>query len=450
MNLAYGAACLKEASFDPFLKDYPAERKTLVDLAEDLKNIKPVICIVNVNPSSELDDLAAIDLIRQRLSDCKIIACAPYLALYELEELSSKVLDSCDAILIAEHPESLVPLAKSLILGRFGDLKIIEGILFKDPATNSKVKTPYPVPGYLDELPLPARDLMNNSLYIRPDSGKPQALIQTGRGCPSSCTFCLTPSLTGKAFCQRSVESLMKEVKNCVNNYGIDQIFFRADTFTINKTWVKNLCQAIISSGLKISWCANSRANIIDDEILAAMKKSGCWLLAFGFESGSSETLKRTQKGITVEQNEAARKKCRKHGIKVQGQYIIGFPWEGKQHIKETFDHIKRMQCDFIDVQILVPYKGTAIYKEMKSKYATLLKNSIGSKIQGGVLGTAFGLTKEDLMRYQRQMLRSAYLSPSSILKRMMSFKSPSEFINYSKYGLNFILNQFFRVQKEE
>jgi len=444
MNLAYGAACLRTNGFEPIIRDYPAERKTLEEFEADIIKLAPDICVTNMNPSSEAQDLTAIQIVRKNFPRGKVVACAPYLALYDSPEVSVEMVKHFDAILIAEHPENLVPLLEALSRNNNEQLKSVEGLLYWDDKTSLLIKTKYPMPGSLENLPLPARDLLNNSLYVRPDNGRPQALIQTGRGCPSNCAFCLVPPLTGKVFTLRPVDSVIEEIRDCLDNHGIEQFFFRADTFSINKTWTMEFCQKIIDSGLKISWCANSRANTVDDDLIVLMRKSGCWLLAFGFESGCPETLRRIRKGNTVADNEKARRICLEHGIKVHGQYIIGFSWEGKEEIEQTFEHIRRMRCDFIDVQILVPYKGTVIYAEMKKECPALMEKALGSKMQGGVSGTAKGLTKADLIKYQRQMLRATYLSLPALLRRVGGIRSFAELKNYTRYGIKFVTNQFF------
>jgi len=442
MNLAYGAACLRREGFEPTIRDYPAERRSLPDLERELGALQPDLCITNLNPSSEREDLRASACIRRCCPSCKIIGYAPYLGICASDEIPDALLDGMDAFLAAEHPESLAPMARALVGGN-DSLRNVAGILYRDPGTGELVRTPTPAPLDLDALPRPARDLLDNGLYLRPDNGRPQALVQTGRGCPFRCRFCLTPAMTGSECSQRSVDSVIEEIEDCVANRHIEQFFFRADTFTLNRKWVLDFAQRIIGKGLRISWCANSRSNCIDEEMAARMRRSGCWLLAFGFESGSPESLERCGKGVTLEDNERARAICKKQGILVHGQYIIGFPWEGARHIEETYAHIKRMRCDFIDVQLLVPYKGTSLYEEMLEAHPELIAEKAGSKIEGGIAGTANGLSKDDLLRYQRKMLRSTYLSPAGIAVKLLRIRSFAELRNYTRYGLKFVLGHF-------
>lgn len=441
MNLAYGASYLRPAGFHPIIRDYPAEGTPRPEFIKDVQKIKPEVCLANLNPSSEADDLWAMRQIRFLFPACKIIAFAPYLALYEPHEIDSKFFPLINAVLTAERMELAVPLARALLAQEPAQLDAIPGIIFKPAGAGRPRKTAGPPPTDFSDPILPARDLLKNQLYVRPDNGRSQALIQAGRGCPFKCKFCLTPKMTGVAYALRPVENLMAEIRECVEKYGITQFFFRADTFTVNKEWSKRFAQAIIDNQFKIAWCANSRSNCFDEELAKLFKRSGCWLLAFGFESGALETLQKCGKGTTVEQNELARKLCRKNGILVHGQYIIGFPWEGEEHLRQTYAHIRRMQCDFVDVQLLVPYVGTDIYNEIKSKYPELLAEKVGSKISGGIKGTAQGVSRDDLLRFQKKILLANYLNIRSIFRLLLRLRSWAELRNYARHGGKFIAN---------
>ena len=114
----------------------------------------------------------------------------------------------------------------------------------------------------LDAQPFPARELMRNELYIRPDTKEPMATIQTARGCPSQCVFCLTPEISGKRVRFRSPQNVLDEMIECYEKHHIRNFFFKADTFTINPAWVKEMCELIIGSRIygKIEFTANSAA----------------------------------------------------------------------------------------------------------------------------------------------------------------------------------------------
>ena len=124
----------------------------------------------------------------------------------------------------------------------------------------------------------------------------------------------------------------------CYEQFGIRNFFFKADTFTINPEWVKEMCELIIQSKLygKIQFTANSRVRPLKKETLELMKKAGCFLVAFGFESGSDEMLQKMRKGATVEENRQAARWCKEVGLPFWGYFVIGFPWETKEDILLT------------------------------------------------------------------------------------------------------------------
>jgi anaerobic magnesium-protoporphyrin IX monomethyl ester cyclase len=110
-------------------------------------------------------------------------------------------------------------------------------------------------------------------------------------------------------------------------------------------------------------WAANSRVRPLAADTLSIMRDAGCWLVAFGFESGSQETLDRIKKGAAVEENLRAAELAREAGLKLYGFYLIGLPWEDRSQLEATRRHILAVDADFIEVHIAVPYYGTELYR---------------------------------------------------------------------------------------
>ena len=321
-------------------------------------------------------------------------------------------------IAIAGEAETTI---NTLILARRNgtDFSKVGGILFRDHLDQIRQTEPEPFWTDLDKIPFPARDLMKNHLYTRPDTGEPQATIQTSRGCPSQCIFCLSPIISGMKLRERSVGNIIAELEECVNRYHIRNFFFRADTFTMNKKSVIELCKEIINRKLNISWVANSRVNTIDEERLAWMKKAGCWLVAFGIESGNDEIQKQIKKGSTQAQAREAVKLCKKIGIKTYGFYLIGFPWETKEMIMDTLQLAKELRCDFSEIHIAVPYEGTEFYK-IAQDLGILTETAVGHNyFSNPAIGTLH-VSKDELINMRKKALRSLYLSPRYITNTLI------------------------------
>ncbi|MBI2556067.1 MAG: radical SAM protein [Planctomycetes bacterium] len=302
----------------------------------------------------------------------------------------------------------------------------VRGILFKNHTGQIIQTEPEPFWTNLDKIPFPARDLMKNHLYTRPDTSEPQATIQTSKGCPSQCIFCLSPIISGMKLRERSVDNVIAELEECVNKYHIRNFFFRADTFTLNKKSVIELCKEIIHRNLDIAWVANSRVNTIDEERLEWMKKAGCWLVALGIESGNDEIQKQIKKGTTRSQAREAVKLCKKLGIKTYSFYLIGFPWETREMIMDTLNLAKELSCDFSEIHIAIPYEGTEFYEI--------------ARFSNPAIGTLH-VTMDELIDMRKKALRSLYINPRYIANTLIHIRSLEEVKNYTRYGVRLLKN---------
>ena len=293
----------------------------------------------------------------------------------------------------------------------------------------------------LDELPFPARDLVNNKLYIRPDTGEPQTTIQSQRGCPARCIYCLVGTVSGYIINFRSPESVVREIEECVNKHNIKNFYFRADTFTWDKDWVIKLCKLIIDKKLDIRWNCNSRVSTIDEERLQWMKKAGCWLIGFGIETGSNEGLRKIKKGTTIEQAEEALRLCKMYKMKTYLFFVIGLPWETKKDVEDTINFAKKLRGDFAEFNMAFPYPGTEFY-QMGIEQGLFKEEDIysgGNQHKSG-LRTLY-LSNEELDSLRTKGEKSLLLSPSYILNTISQIRSPKVFFNYMKYGSKILID---------
>ncbi len=319
-------------------------------------------------------------------------------------------------------------------------LNTIRGILYKE--NDEWVKTDFNSwEVNLDSLTFPDRSLMNNKLYVRPDTGEPQATIATSRGCATACIYCLTPTITGKKVRFRSPENIFKEIEESYFEHNIRNFFFKSDTFTINQKWVLELCGYISNSKLsgKIEWVANSRVNPLEKETLEAMKKAGCWLVAFGFESGSPDTLKKIKKGASLEDNLIATQYAKEVGLKIFGFYLIGLPWENQTHLDETKDMIYKINADFIEIHIATPYYGTELYN-IAIKEGLIDETVLGKDyFNSPTIGTKH-LSANEIAKFKKNLLLWYHLRPGYICRKMIDgIRNPKVLSNYVHFGLKLL-----------
>ncbi len=268
---------------------------------------------------------------------------------------SLEELTSVDYAIRGEVEETIVELLEELQAGRAPvDVK---GIAFR--GDDGVVVTPgRPLLEELGNLPQPRQDLLPLDRYRMPMIDGPFTMVTASRGCPYPCIYCRKMALWGNRVRLRPVDDIMDELL-WLDSLGVHNVVFLSDLFTVSRPQVIELCRRIVEAGLRINWQCNSRVDHIDEEILAWMKRAGCWQIAFGLESGSQEVLDRARKGITVEQIEHAIRLTDRFGIKAWGYFIIGLPGETRETIRKTIGLSKRLPLNLALFHVAVPYPGT-------------------------------------------------------------------------------------------
>jgi hopanoid biosynthesis associated radical SAM protein HpnJ len=193
----------------------------------------------------------------------------------------------------------------------------------------------------------------------------PYLSFYTTRGCPAQCTFCLWPQLlSGHPWRKRSSDRVAREMAK-VKEYwpNLKEVFFDDDTFNIQKARTIELCSKL--KPLKMTWSCTSRVTT-DYETLKAQKEAGCRLLIVGYESGVPQILKNIKKGATVERARDFTRDCKKLGLVVHGDFIIGLPGETPETIQQSIQFAKELDVETIQVSLAHAYPGTELYEFAK------------------------------------------------------------------------------------
>lgn len=432
LDLAYMAATLEAKGVECRIRDYPVQGGSWDELRRDLRAFRPEMLIVSVTSFTINDDLIACRIAREELEAAVLtVAKGAHVAVKAREVVAGE--PSLDVAIRGEYEFIAAGLAVEADPGR------VRGITFRDPASGEIVTTEdRPFVEDLDSIPFPARHLLDNSLYLRPDTGDPQATVQTSRGCPGECIYCLAPVVYGSRIRVRSPGNVVAELAECVERHGIRDFFFRADTFTWNRKWVLDLCRAIVARAMRIRWVCNSRVDTIDAGRLAAMKAAGCHGIAFGIESGSQEILDRMRKGITLEKSRAAVKLCREHGMSTLLYFIMGMPWETADDVRKSVDFALELKGDFVEFHLAIPFPGTELY-EIARRDGLLTGDSLhGYDYARSPLRT-YSLTARELLKLRREAFIKAYLTPRAMLRVaravLRSAHSPRKLMRTLRFG---------------
>ena len=203
--------------------------------------------------------------------------------------------------------------------------------------------------------------------------------MYTSRGCPAMCTFCLWPQThSGHRWRLRSSDDIRDEVKYAIEAFPqMKEIFFDDDTFNYRKERTIELCAKL--KPLNFTWSCTSRVTT-DYDTLKAMKDAGCRLLIVGYESGDAQILKNIKKGATIDMAERFTANCKKLGLLIHGDFIVGLPGETRESIRKTIDFAKKLDNETIQVSIAHPYPGTEFYEYAKKNDLISIGNIVDER----------------------------------------------------------------------
>ena len=298
----------------------------------------------------------------------------------------------------------------------------------------------------LDELPFPAFHLLPQGKYrLHPPFGRqsPAMPIMISRGCPYSCIFC-SKSVFGNKYRNNSPVYVVNQIRLLIEKFGIKEIKFYDDVFTLDKKWVMNICTEMKNQGICAPWTCETRVNLVDNELLRTMKTAGCYMIAYGVESGDQGILTEVGKNVTLKQIVKAFNLTHEAGIGTVGYFMLGTPNETPETINRTIEFAKELNPDFVQFSIATPFPGTELHRLAAEKgclpedwdeyvYADLksVKNS------------AFeisNITRQELGVWNRKAYASFYLRWGYIWKRLKKMGS-TEGIKTNVAGFHLLLD---------
>lgn len=427
-DLMYLAAVAEREGLEAKIADYSQGG----NFEEDLQNFKPDYLVVNVATPTFKSDLSAMTVAKEICPNIITIAKGAAFLTVAFEVMYFQ--KDLDLILFGEPEDTL----KEILQGK--PYSGILGLYYRDDL-RAKFTGSRPFIENLDRLPFPARHLVDNNMYRRPDNNQVQATIKVSRGCPFHCFFCLATPVSGAKVRKRSPENIVEEIRECVNKYGIKNFLFWSDIFNIDKEWVMELCQKIIDSGLDITWSANTRADTADEEMAQKMYEAGCRLVSIGVESGSQEMLDKIGKKITLDDVRLTVKIFKKAGIKIYNYFVIGLPWEDEETVEDTIDFAIELDSDFISFYTATPLPGTRFYEYAKENKLINSDTSFSSAYFYPSVNTHH-LSKDKVFELHKRAIKSFYLRPSYICKMLAKIRSFEEFKNYFKAGMNLLFRK--------
>jgi magnesium-protoporphyrin IX monomethyl ester (oxidative) cyclase len=219
----------------------------------------------------------------------------------------------------------------------------------------------------LDELPPPARHLLDNEAYTFPGLDGPVTTVKSSRGCPYDCSFCGYTLAQGLRFRFRSPENVVAELVELSRRFGLRHVVFRDPIFTTRKDRVHAICEGIVREGLDLAWQCETAVKTLDPPLLKAMAAAGCTHISLGVESGDVGIQKKFC-GNKLNDHDQAQEvfdACRRVGIETRAFCMLGFPGETRAMIETTYDLVERLDPDQVQFCAVTAYPGTPLYEEL-------------------------------------------------------------------------------------
>ena len=376
LGLLYLAAWLDRHGIDNEVFDTTFSRREALEA--ELLQKKPRILALYVNLMTKLNILAILRFVKEQaaLRDTLIVLGGP-----DVTHNAEDYLEAgADLIVIGEGEQTLLDIAQTAAAlpegattGAFFAhipglaLRLDDGSVFKT-AAREKLRD-------LDELPEPARHKIDLRLYLdawKKAHGHAAISLSTQRGCPYTCRWCST-AVYGQSYRRRSPAAVVEEIAGLQKQYDFDLIWFVDDVFTVSHKWLAEFQRELERRAVRVSFECITRADRLNEEVIAILKACGCFRVWIGAESGSQRIIDAMDRRVEVGQVRDMIRAARRAGIQAGTFIMLGYPGETEADIRETVNHLKVSNPDLFTITVAYPIKGTGLYEEMQSSASAAL-----------------------------------------------------------------------------
>lgn len=274
-----------------------------------------------------------------------------------------------DYILLGEGEATLLELINKLEAG--DGIEDVKGLCRKGTSGEVVNHGRRPVLRDLDELPLPAWDLIDVQPYreIWESGGREFTLnMATTRGCPYKCNWCAKP-IYGKRYNSRSPLQVVQEVALIKEKFGVSKFWMCDDIFGLKPGWVQEFRDLLRENNLSIRYKIQSRADLLlQDDTIEALAQSGLEEVWLGAESGSQKILDAMDKQTTLEQIRVSTEQLQRFGVRVAYFLQFGYLGETKEDVEATIQMLEDNKPDDIGISVSYPLPGTKFYDKVKDQ----------------------------------------------------------------------------------
>lgn len=383
LGILYLASALRAHGYQNIrLVDMRLTRMEVDELLEQVRQFRPrflgISCLSYESPTV----VEIIDRVRALDPSIHIAVGGPLPS--SMKEETFRVVDA-DSAAIGEGDRTIIKLLDGLTDGqlppRDGAPAGIPGLLFRGHPESERACEP-PFIDDLDELPLPAWDLIDVTKYYGLTGFNfflkyPNYMsIMTTRGCPYRCAYC--HNVLGKVFRKRSVDHVMREVHALIKNYAIREFHIIDDSFNLDLDRAKAILDemAKIRPRVAIAFPNGVRSDRIDEEFLQKAKAAGTYKINFAVETASPRLQKKIRKNLDLEKVREMIRVSDGLDIIGHGFFMLGFPTETEEEMRETINYALTSRLHTANFFVVQPFEGTDIYDMFKEQHPEMANPS--------------------------------------------------------------------------
>lgn len=441
LGILYIAGVLEKAGFTVEVLDANARQMDSIAVAQHIRATNPDLLGLTGTTLSFGENIKIATQMK---------ACMPHLPIViggvHAQGMAKEILteETCfDFVIPGEGEYTFLEFAQTFMTG--GNVKQVPGVWFCEQGV-VKNSGPGRIVEDLDDLPFPARHLLHDmSVYHQKTfcyRVNPHLTMFTQRGCPFKCVFCSSSKQFRETFNSKvrahSVDYVRREIQHLIDTYGVREICFADDTFNLNRTRTRDLCDMIISNFPNLKWSCNFEVNICDEEMLTHMKKAGCWLIQMGVETGNAEIMKEINKGITLDQVRYVTQLAYRLGMAIKCSFILGNPGDTKETIEETICFAESLEAQYVAFGMMSPLPGSYFW-QTADKYGKFDRKAYDKFSMSWPSFVPHGLDPDYLRRKQNEAHKRIYLRPIMIGRHLKLIRSLSDLVRYVKSAITLI-----------
>lgn len=403
------AGALRELKVATQVLDAPTLKLTESETLRRIELFNPDLVVIVATFGTLSDDLTWPKKVRQLLTNIKVgLRGAPAYT------MADEILSDCpdlDFCMRGEYELVFATLAKH-------GISKTPGLVWRNGSNVVNSGAPL-YESDLDKLPFPDRSVIDQSRYKVRMFGKSQATVRVQRGCPYPCTYCLVHTVNGDKARHRSPISIVEEIKE-IQNQGINNFYFRADTFSLDRDWAMDVAEELKEHCRGVKWVTTTRVERVDQELLNAFRAAGCYGLSFGVDVASSLIGDKVKKKPDLRRAMEAMRMCDQSRIVSLAYLMIGFIWETEETLAETAEFARKMRPDLLTIHFAHPYPGTKYYEDFDNSGISVSSK----KAQATPASSSLSISSKQLKRSANRMLLRHYSRPavlSSLFRKISS-----------------------------